>query len=281
MKKQILICLTILLLCFVLQPAYGESLQGIVWGPENQGLRMNLRIENAEANQPDVYKVEIRLTNVGTTPTVLAAQWYEEEEKGDYREFLKKQIELTSFPEAPPSTAQTAMRSERTSPQPTLEIKPGSTVIVEWVTAHRYLKPQGCYNTAPTLPTDGLYSIRARFLATSKQGNRILLYSNDCQLAVGGSTAMPKFPIARIIQSDASEGKVTLDIGSDQKIEPNDRFKCGIFPYIYWDILITEVKETVCTGSVKITSMTTENVKVPTFPEVGIKAVLVSAKGRR
>jgi hypothetical protein len=94
---------------------------------------------------------------------------------------------------------------------------------------------------------------------------------------------MPKFPIARIIQSNASEGKVILDIGSDQKIEPNDRFECGGFPYLYncWDILITEVKETVCTGSVKLKSMTTEeNAKEPTFPEVGIKAELVSAKGR-
>lgn len=280
MKKQILVCLTVLLLCFVFQPAYGKSLHSLVWGPENQELRMNLYIENADSNRTDVYKVGIRLTNVGTTPIVLVAQWYEEEEKGDYCEYLKRSVELISFPEAPQSTAQTAMRSERTSPQPTLEIKPGDTVAAEWVTARRYLKPQGYYNTAPTFPADGLYSIRARFLAVSKQGNRILLYSNDCQLAVGGSTMMPKFAMARIIKSDANEGKVILDIGSDQKIELNDKFKCSIFPYIYWDILITEVKETVCTGSVKIKSMTTENVKVPTFPEVGSKAVLVSAKDR-
>lgn len=279
MKKPISVCLMVLLLCFVSQITYGASPPDIVWGPENQGLRMNLHIENADSNQPDVYKVGIRLANVGPTPVVLVAQWYYDEEKGDYREFLKQGVELTSFPEVKVESAQTA-GNIRTSPQPTLEIKPGDSVAVEWVTAPRHLKPKGYYNTTPAeFPSDGLYSIRAKFLANSKQDSRILLYSNDCRLSVGKSTAMPKFAMARIIQADPAKETVVLALGSDQKIEPNDRFECGIFPYVYWDILITEVKHNSSTGSVKISSREPRE-NVPTFPEVGSVATLLPAGHR-
>jgi hypothetical protein len=279
MKKPISVCLMVLLLCFVSQISYGASPPDIAWGPENQGLRMNLHIENADSNQPDVYKVGIRLANVGSTPIVLAAQWHYEEEKGDYREFLKQGVELTSFPEVKVESAQTA-GTIRTSPQPTFEIKPGDSVAVEWVTAPRRLKPQGYYNTTPTFPSDGLYSIRAKFLAISKQGSRILLYSNDCQFAVGKSTAMPKFAMARIIQADPAKEKVMLNLGSDQKIEPNDRFECIFFPYAVWEILVTEVKLNSSTGSVKTIAREPQE-NVPAFPRVGDVATLLPAGSRR
>ena len=280
MKKPIPVCLMVLLSCFVFQIAYGASPPGIVWGPENQGLRMNLHIENVDGNQPDVYKVGIRLANVGSTPIVLAAQWDYEEEKGDYREFLKRGVELTSFPEVKVESAQTA-GSIRTSPQPTFEIKPGDSVAVEWVSAHRHLKPKGYYNTTPAeFLSDGLYSIRAKFLANSKNGNRILLYSNDCQLSVGKSTAMPKFAMARIIQADPTKGTVLITLGSDQKVEPNDRFECIFFPYAVWEILITEVNPNSSTGSVKTIAREPQE-NVPAFPRVSDVATLLSAGYRR
>ena len=279
--KRISFLSLMVLVCFAVpQYTYGTSPHEIIAGPENQGLRMNLHIENVDEKKADVYKVRISLINVGTTPIVLVAQWDYEEEKGDYCEFLKKQVEFTSFPEVRQDSAQTASRSGRTSPQPTLEIKPVDSVAVEWVTAPRRLKPQGYYNTTPTtFPSDGLYSVRARFLAISKHGKRILLYSNDHQLAVGGSTALPKFAMARIIQSDATEGNVLLNLGSDQKIEPNDRFGCSFFPFAYWDILITEVKPTVSTGSVK-TRLREPGENIPLFPEAGSVAGLIPAVSR-
>jgi hypothetical protein len=268
MKKTTFVCVTVLLLYFVFQISYGVTPSGVIWGPENQGLRMNLRIENADSNQADVYKVVIQLVNVGTTSIELTAQWEEEKDKGDYREYLKKAVVLSSFPEAPPASAQTAGGTERTSPQPTLEIKPSDSVTFEWVTAPRRLKPDGYYNTTPEFSSNGLYSIRAEFLAKSKQGNRILLYSNDCQLAAGGSTAMPKFSVARIIESDPARRKVLLNLGSDQKIEINDRFKCGSFGR--WDVLVTEVEDTISTGSVKINYG-----DASVFPKTGNVATLV------
>jgi hypothetical protein len=268
MKKFIPMCLPVLLLCFACKNASGVMPSDIVWGPENGGLRMNLHIENTDANQTDVYKVVVRLVNIGKTPVVLTAQWKEEEEKGDYREFLKKEVGFTSFPESPIDTAQTMERPKRKSPQPTLEIKPGNSAVFEWTTAPRHLKPKGYYNTSPIFPCDGLYSIRAKFLAATKQDTHIFLYSNDCQLTVGKSMAMPKFAIARIIQADAEKGTVLLDLGSDQKIEPGDRFESIGLQQLPWSILITEVNDTVSTGSFK--TLLKEPLKdMPTCPAIG------------
>jgi len=270
----------VLLPCFMFSIACGAS-SDAVWGPENQGLRMNLRIENADADQADVYKVVIKLVNVGKAPIELIAQWDEEEEKGDYSEFLKRSVQLTSFPEIRVYSAQTIAGTKRTSPQPSLKIKPGDTTAFEWITAKRLLKPQGYYNTFPDqFPCDGLYSIRANFLASSKQGNRILLYSNECQLAVGKSTAMPKFAMALIIQADAEKKTVLLGLGSDQKIEPNDRFECGVFPFVSWDVLITEVKDNISTGSVKTRARNPQG-NVPDFPKEGMMATLIGAGSGR
>lgn len=270
MKKAIFLCVAVLLIYFVFQNSYGVTTSSINWGSENQGLRMNLRIEDAGSNQEDVYKVVIQMANAGTTSIELTSQWEEEKDKGDYGEYLKKAVVLSSFPDAPLFHAQTLASAGRTSPQPTLEIKPGDSVTFEWVTAPRRLKPEGYYNTTPKFSSDGLYSIRAKFLAKSKHGNRILLYSNDCQLAVGGSTAMPKFSVARIIDSDAEKRTVILNLGSDQKIEVNDRFKSGTL--MLWEVVITEVEDTISTGSV----VKTVNEDKLYFPKAGSVAVLVA-----
>jgi hypothetical protein len=267
MKKPISAYLAVLLFCFAFQLTCGASPQDTVWGPENQGLRMNLHIENADGNQVDVYKVEIRLANVSTKPIILVVPRETEADVSDYGEFFKKDVVFTSFPEVIMDIGQTL---ERISSQPTLEIKAGDSVTFQWVTAQRRLKPLG-YMT-PLFPSDGLYSIKARFLAVSKQGSRIFLYSNDCQLAIGGSTALPKFAVARIIQSDPNEGTVLLNLGSDQKIEQNDRFRCHFGKGTSWVIIITEVKPAISTGSVTKHGISQKNATV--FPKVGMTVAL-------
>jgi hypothetical protein len=278
MHKFIFLRMMVLLPCFMLSIACGASASDAIWGPENQGLRMNLNIENADANQADVYKVVIKLVNAGKTPIELVAQWPYEDDKGDYKEYFKTMVGLTSFPEITTHSAQTMARIKRTSPQPNLEIKPGNIATFEWITAKRLLKPQGYYNTFPDIfPNDGLYSIQARFLATTKKGNRILLYSNDCQLAVGKSTTMPKSAMARIIQSNPDQNSVLLNVGSDQKIELNDKFRYMYFPVTHWDIRITEVNDGTSTGW-------TESQKtpkgIPVFPPEGSMVTLVPVGNR-
>jgi hypothetical protein len=276
MKRTYFLYIIVLTCLFMSQFTYGTSPDDIIAGPENQGLRMKLQIKKADGEKADVYKVSISLINVGATSVILVAQWDDEREKGDYGEFLKKQVSLTSFPEVRVDSAQTAPQ-ERTSPQPTLVIKPGDSVSVEWISAPRRLKPEGYYNTIPTaFPSDGLYSIRARFLAVSKGGKRILLYSNDYQLAVGGSTKLPKFAVAPIVQCDPANGKVLLGLGSDQQIEPNDKYRTTFFPFASWEILITEVGDTTSTGLVKTLARDSRE-NVPVFPKVGWSAVLVPA----
>ncbi len=274
MKRTFFLYLVVSACLFMSQFTYGTSSDDIIAGPENQGLRMKLHIKNADGEKADVYKVSISLINVGTTPVILVALWDDEKEKGDYSEFLKKQVSLISFPEVCVHSAQTEVPQERTSPQPTLVIKPDYSVSVEWITAPRLLKPEGYYNTIPdTFPSDGLYSIRAGFLAVSKGGKRILLYSNDYQLAVGGSTKLPKFAVAPIVQCDPANGKVLLGLGSDHQIKPNDKFTTGAFGR--WEILITEVEDTTSTGLVRILRRDPIFENEPVFPKVGRSAALV------
>jgi hypothetical protein len=270
MKKSVLLGMLFLSTCFIFQIAFGKEI-GSVWGPENQGLRMNLNIQSADKNQPDVYKVVIKLINVGKESIVLIAKWDFEEDKGDYNEFFKTNVVLTSFPEVRVHSAQTMAQTKRHSPQPTLEIKPGKVASFEWITAKRLLKPKDFYNTLPDIfPNDGLYGIRARFLANTKQGNRILLYSEEFLLPVGKSSSLPKFAIARIVQSNPDQNTVLLDVGSDQKIEPNDVFEYVYFPAASWEIRIMEVNDTVSTGLVKLKGRDPQaSGSVPAFPPAG------------
>lgn len=279
MKRIIFLCLIVLMCLFMSQFTYGTSSTDIIAGPENQGLRMKLRINNADISKPDIYKVSINLINVGTTPVSLIAQstpWEEKDENGDYSEFVKKHLIFTSFPKVCVDSAQTMGSMKKISSQPTLVIKPGESMFVEWVSAYRRLKPEGYYNTTPVaFPSDGLYNIRAEFIAVSKEGKRILLYSNDCQLAVGGSTKLPKFSVARIVRCDPVNGTVLLDLGADHQIKPDDKFRTSYFPYASWEIVITEVKDTVSIGLVKTVARDPSGENVPVFPEEGWSADLV------
>lgn len=278
MKKRLHIHLPALILCYLFSFAYSASADELIAGPENHGLRMRLLISNAEEGSPDVYRVHIDLLNVGKEPVVLAARWVYEEEQGDYLDFLKKEISFVSFPEVMLDSAQTG-GSWRKSPQPECEIEPGKSLQVEWVSAPRRLKPQGYYNTTPTFPSNGLYGVRAQLLAMSKDGQRILLTSNEQQISVGGSTKMPKHAVAHIIECDPENKKVRLDLGSDHRIELNDKFDTIYFPIARWVITIVEVQDTTSTGSVEgILRDAPVDANVPTFPQKGRVAKLLRSK---
>jgi hypothetical protein len=191
MKKSSTRYLGVLLFGVMFEIACGATSEAIIWGPENGGLRMNLQVVPAESNQPDIYKVTIRIANVGKSPTILVAKWEGDHQKGDYRQYIKESVFLESFPEIRYSYSQT-WETQRTLPQPTIEVKPGDFVAAEWITVRMSLVPQGDKLRIMDFPSNGLYGIRARFHATLEKGGSIPLYSNDCQLAVGGSTAVPK-----------------------------------------------------------------------------------------
>lgn len=246
-------------------------------GPENQGLRMQLQIDHTEdANNSDIYKVSVSFHNVTHEDITLVAQWDDEREKGNYGEFVKKETIFEAFPRVAIQSAQTVMPPKRTSPQPTMTVKASESISLAWLTSPRQLKPKGYYNTIPVpFPSDGLYSIRAKFIAISTENKRILLYSNYCQLSVGHSNVLPKFAMASIIQSDPNENKVLLPLGSDQKIQVGDKFITRYFPFANWEITISEVYTSTAVGIVKIISRAEEK-NVPTFPKIGWSAELVS-----
>lgn len=253
------------LLCFFIAASLHAMPSGSLQaGPENHGLRMQLSITTASESGKDAYTVRLDLMNTGQVPVVLVANWPYEQDKGDYAEFLKSEVMLISHPEVLAETAQTG-GEWRISPQPEYEIKPGARLTVEWSSTDRRLKPKNYPNTSPYFPTDGLYGIRAKFLAVTKDGKRILLTSNEQPVPVGGSVEMPKYATARIIRVDPEKKTAAINLGSDQRIEKNDKFSLRYGTLGCWHLTITEVDEGLARGTVE--TIKREGEDVPLFPK--------------
>ncbi len=248
-------------------------------GPTNGGLRLRLRVTTSVVGGEDVHTVRLDVLNVGTTPAVLVAEWFYEEGKGDYAEFLKATVKFLTFPEVEPESAQTAGR-ERKSPQPERTIEPGGTLAVEWTAKGRRLKPEDYFNTAPYFPTPGLYGVRARVVVLTKGGKRVLLTSNEQPVVVGGSLEMPKYAVAHVMTASPDEKTVSLDLGSDQRLEKGDQFTIRYGLAASWRVTITEVYPGGwgCKGNVVAERSVGQG--VPAFPGLLWPATLIPPKER-
>ncbi|MGA2621365.1 MAG: hypothetical protein ABSF26_27385 [Thermoguttaceae bacterium] len=244
-------------------------------GPENAGLRLRLSIETMNENAAAGWKVHLDLLNVGKTPVVLVGDWPYEENTGDYTAFLRSAVSFLTYPEVEPESAQTAGQC-RKSPQPEQEIKPGTALVVEWQTKGRCLKSNSseAVNTTPYFPTAGLYGVRARIVVVTKEKHRVLLTSNEQQVAVGGSLRMPKYATGRIVTADPEKKTISIDRGTDHKIAKGDVFTIRWGLQASWRFRVTEVGTWFAKGPVE-TVRRDERPDVPRFPEVNWAATLV------
>lgn len=233
--------LIILLTASVCFPA-STAPDALAWGPENGGLRMNLQIDPAEANQPDCYKVTVRIANVSKSPVTLIAEWASDSEKGDYPQYMQEKVFLKCTPDVHRNGYQT-MDPSRTRSQPSLKLASGDIMTCQWFTTRLSLDPRGGKYASMHFPFNGLYAIEAHFFVALATGGHIQLYSNVCQLAVGGSDAMPKTSVTEVIDSEPISGTVILSAGALQKIEPNDAFTCMQFRST-WQLVVTRVENT-------------------------------------
>lgn len=209
-------------------------------GPEVDGLRMGLRITTRNIKGEDAYDVRIRILNTGSRPVTLVGPAAYEGKDNNYAEWLKAEMCFITFPELLPPSAQT-IGAMRESPNPQTTIRPGEEFTVSWSSQGRHLKSEDYYNTTPYFPSDGLYGVRARVLLGTKEGQEILLHSNEQAMCVGGSVALPKYGVAQVLRRDEEKQQVVLSLGSRHRIAKGDRFRVpGRFPS-GWMLTVTEV----------------------------------------
>jgi len=209
-------------------------------GPEVNGLRLGLRITARNIKGKDMYDVRARILNTGSQPVTLVGLAPYEDKLNNYAEWLKAEMCFITFPELLPQSAQTG-GVMRTSPNPQTTIRPGEEFTVSWSSEGRYLKSEDYYNTTPYFASDGLYGVRARVPLRIKEGQEILLHSNEQAVSVGGSVALPKYGVGYVVRRDEEEQKVVLSLGSRHRIAKGDRFRVpGRFPS-GWMLTITEV----------------------------------------
>ena len=246
-------------------------------GAVNQGLRLRLSVTTTVEKGIDVHSVRLNLLNVGAAPIILVAHWPYEENKGDYAEFFKSEVGFLSFPEVVPESAQTA-GSVRTSPQPEQEIGPGGSLTVGWTAKGCCLKEKDHQNTTPCFPSDGLYGVRARIIVVTKDGKRVLLVSNEQPVVVGGSLQIPKYATGRVVSGQPDKKAVTIDLGSDQKIEKGDQFMIRWGLEAAWRVTVTEVGTWFCEGAVEVLHHSGR--ETPLFPETVSIATRIPGKVR-
>lgn len=196
-------------------------------GPVNGGLRLRLVIQKRGDMTPNSRTIRLELVNVGREPLSLVGEW-EYEQPGDFAAYLRHAIEFTTFPEVAIDTASTS-GEERTSPQPKHQLKPAASLAVQWHERGPVLKiPDDNYadhfNTAPTLPSAGMYLIRAHVTLVTEDGRRLLLASNEQPVIYGEDKTLPKYALGRIVSANAENKTATIDLGSDHQIEQGDEF---------------------------------------------------------
>jgi hypothetical protein len=230
-------------------------------GPENAGLRLRLRVDTAGQGSNETFHARLDLINTTAQPVRLRADWEDDSQKGDFKEWLEADASIETYPEIIPWMGQ-AMAGRRTSAQPEIILRAKETLRVEWTASGRRLKnkvDRVLYTQNPTFPTDGLYAVhtivrlrRATDVTSSAgrggsmddwrpQGD-ILLRSNEQMVPVGGSQELPKHSYGRVMSVNTNRNTATIDLGALQKITPGDHFMvyAGMIGD-YWDLRITTV----------------------------------------
>ena len=256
-------------------------------GPENGGMRLRLVVRPESLTTNEAYHVRLDLLNVSEKPITLVADWSDESERGDYKEYLESDVSIETYPEIIGLMAQVYV-GHRQTPQPQFVLEANKTLTLEWTSGGKRLKNKWTHpldTQNPALPTDGLYSVHASVklcvaspaqvgsAATSKsessgqpvtkerndRGSQeaswgvphgtIFLRSNEQQVPIGGSQQLPKFHLGRVVGADNNRDTATINLGSWEKIELGDRFKIwsGSIPYT-WEMTVTNVGRTYSVG---------------------------------
>ena len=226
-------------------------------GPESAGMRLRLVIFPEGTGTNETFKVRVDLINVTDQSIKLVGDWRGDFRDGDYKEYLESDVRFQIEPPNVPSMDQVGDGGKRTKPQPEFTLGASKLLTLDWTALGR------CMRTGSDLrlPMDGLYSIHASVLlrlaenertiqpAPSAPSNRILLRSNEQLVPVGGSHALPKHTLGKLISADTNRYTAAIDIGSVHKTVVGDQFWIHT-GYIgqNWNLKITKVDPTVSFG---------------------------------
>ena len=219
-------------------------------GPENGGLRMRLVVVPNSAGGQEGYEVRLDVLNVTNRPVKLRAGWWQDQERGDVRDYIEASTSIETYPAIAPWMGQ-VMAAHRTAAQPETVLKAGAVLTLHWQTNGRHLKnrvsnPLEAQNPELLLP--GLYSVHATVAIITSE-RTVQLRSNEQLVSSGRSHEMPKHSYGELLDASAERKTGRLNLGSLQKIERGDQFQVG-HPYRgLWKLTITEVDNTVSVGS--------------------------------
>jgi len=249
-------------------------------GPENAGMRLRFIVMREADGTNDNFEARFELISVTNKPITLLADF--SDDKGEeFKDYVVGSTTFTVDPAVMPYMGQTAMGGPRKKPQPEYTLAPGETLTVRRAESGR----RHC-------PTDGLYGFRASLLlrvadseaerkfaamrATNIQRRAqrkdshlddvswpgrsnapasLLLRSNEQQVPVGGSHALPKFAMGRLMWVNTNDLSATLDLGGAHKIQAGDEFR--IFTGrigSYWILKITHTEPAYSVGTLQALS---------------------------
>ena len=102
---------------------------------------------------------------------------------------------------------------------------------------------------------DDLNAIGFQNIADSNPHGTVLLRSNEQQVPVGGSTALPKHSLAALVSADTNALTAVIGLGTMHKIEKGDQFRIltgsiGVF----WILTITNADRAFSAGTLKTSS---------------------------
>ena len=213
----------------------------LVFGPENGGLRMCLSIKTERSGGQDHFLIKVGIINNNNfNVTLVGDSDATREEFKDYADYLKWTISFLSFPTILPSLGQTMAPTMVAIQKVTIE--PHQEYVVSWTTTGNSLKSRNNMLRSPYFRLPGLYGIRASMVFTTDENKKILLYSNEVQVSIGGSNKLPVIATGHVLYVDTLSKLVSIDLGAIHGVVVGDVFDC-IESDGDWELKIVNVGE--------------------------------------
>jgi hypothetical protein len=246
-------------------------------GPENGGLRMQMVI--TPNLRPPATRMDIEISNVSDRPVTLRADWQNDEEKGDLKDYLEAAIGIETLPAIEPWSGQ-VMVGGRTAPQPEATLKPGESLALSWQTDGKRLKTRVADLLKvqnPEFAVPGLYSVHA-VLALSANGETVLLRSNEQLFPAGGSYALPRSTWGEVTDVTDKDGTALLRLGWLQKVQKGDQFRIRTGYSEFYRISILRTEPSWSVGTLFPEPLDPESSRAVPFPKTGQWAALADVK---
>jgi hypothetical protein len=242
-------------------------------GPEDYGLRFRLLVKPRAASTEEGYDVQVDLLNTSKQAVTLQARW-REDDAGDLRNYIDAAASIECVPAVAPWVGG-VREGQRKEPQPEYILNAGEILSVRWTTEGRHLKnrvtnPNEVQN--PEFPFPGLYSVHATINVFTGE-RTVRLRSNEQLVSVGGSRAMPKYTLGRLLEVNADKKTAMLGLGALHKVEPGDQFEIGYPKGERWRLTITNVEPEISSGDLEV--LTRANYPGSEFPNRFMEARLL------